>query len=87
MSKSLEDRALEDWEYPEPDESDDDFVDTVRCPECGREVYEESPSCPGCGYFILATDRRGPMAVRSMGWMGLAVAIILIGSLIVGFLV
>jgi len=38
----------EDWVY-----DDDDDAETVPCPECGAEVYEEAESCPACGNYIV----------------------------------
>ena len=35
----------------------------MKCPECGREVSDQAPACPGCGYPIAAPlparDRNG----------------------------
>ena len=56
MSESSDD--LEDWEYPDPDD-DPDGIDTIDCPHCGAEIYEESVSCPSCGTWITAQDRYG----------------------------
>lgn len=46
---------------PDPPE---DFIDELLvfdCPNCGNEVWEDSESCPSCGYWI--TD-----AEREAGW-------------------
>jgi hypothetical protein len=46
-------RPLEDWEYPDEDDSpDDDDAETVPCPSCGEEVYESAERCPHCGDYI-----------------------------------
>ncbi len=46
----------EDWadrDAPlESDLIDDDENETVNCPECGEEVYEDSEQCPWCGQYI-----------------------------------
>ena len=43
----------EKW-YDDDDEfAEDDNVETVPCPECGAEVYEESERCPACGNYIV----------------------------------
>ena len=58
---------LEDNEYPDEDDfddddfNDDDFNDdesteTVPCPECGAEVYEDAVCCPVCGTYITADN-------------------------------
>lgn len=45
------DDDLDDNEYPdEPD--DDESADTVRCPQCGADVYEDAPACPHCGHYL-----------------------------------
>lgn len=54
----------EDEEFPEaadefadPDQfgwqEDDAPAETVACPACGAEIYEESEQCPACGEFIV----------------------------------
>jgi len=35
------------------EELDDDSSETDTCPECGAEIYEDSPRCPACGHYIL----------------------------------
>ncbi len=48
----------------DPDDVDDqddevDFIDddesseTVICPECGADVYEDADQCPVCGRFLI----------------------------------
>ncbi len=74
----------------ESDDWDDDSeaeVDTITCPECGAEVYEEADACPACGYFLLPADRLG----KNSGWWTfrgalshwppLLIALALLGSL------
>lgn len=46
----------ESWD--DEDASADD--DTIPCPVCGREVYDDAPQCPGCGHYLSAGDRLGP---------------------------
>lgn len=45
---------IEDHEYPEPDDTDgdDDFTDTISCPECGNSVYSDAIACPACGFYL-----------------------------------
>lgn len=31
---------------------DDDEAELLKCPSCGREVYEETQQCPYCGDWI-----------------------------------
>lgn len=46
----------EDWaDRDAPQESDlidDDESETLACPECGEEVYEDTEQCPECGQYI-----------------------------------
>ena len=42
---------LDDEEYPD-EHPDDDRTETVSCPECGAEVYEDAVRCPACGNYI-----------------------------------
>ena len=57
----MDNRDLEDWEYPEPDsESETDTeVETIACAACGREIYEESVRCPYCGHYVTQNDAAG----------------------------
>jgi uncharacterized protein (DUF983 family) len=67
-------RSLDDWEYPEPDDDEDeDVAETVPCPECGKPVYEEAEQCPYCGEYI--THSTSPLAGRSP----LYIAVIVLG--------
>ena len=44
---------LQDHEYPDPDQPDeDDFTDTVLCPQCRNSVYTEAIACPSCGFYL-----------------------------------
>jgi hypothetical protein len=35
---------------------DDDDLETVPCPYCGKEVYEEAERCPHCEQYISRED-------------------------------
>ena len=48
----IENRPLEDWEYPEPDDDDDDIAETLDCPACGAAIYEDAEQCPDCGEYV-----------------------------------
>jgi uncharacterized paraquat-inducible protein A len=55
-----------------PDENDeDDSTETVSCPSCGADVYEDAEQCPYCGTYI--THQTSPWEGRSMWWIVLAV--------------
>ena len=59
-------RPLEDWEYPDPDDSDDGMPGTVACAACGTEIYEDAPQCPVCGEYVTAL--RGSHWEGRPGW-------------------
>lgn len=54
-------RFPDDWsddfderESPDADEFlDDTPAETIPCPQCGHDVYEESERCPACGSYIV----------------------------------
>lgn len=61
------DDQLHDWEYPEEDEGDE-VSETIPCPNCGADVYEDAEQCPVCGEFILPGAGR-LWAGRSAWWV------------------
>ncbi len=36
----------------DPDEHDDDVLDTHPCPNCNAEIYEDADQCPVCGHYV-----------------------------------
>lgn len=38
------------------DGNDDEGGDTVKCPHCGKQVYEDAEQCPSCGKYISDED-------------------------------
>ncbi len=66
------DRPLEDWEYPEPDENEDeDDFETQACPSCGADVYEDAEQCPACGDYVIFLTRHclaGRGGLSRWGW-------------------
>jgi endogenous inhibitor of DNA gyrase (YacG/DUF329 family) len=42
----------DDREYPGPEDDDE----TVPCPYCGAEVYEDAERCPHCESYISRED-------------------------------
>jgi hypothetical protein len=62
-----DERPLEDWEYPDSDESnDDDGTATVTCAACGSDIYEDAPQCPVCGEYV--TSIGGTVWGGRSGW-------------------
>jgi len=74
------DEGFDESEYPEPDE-DDDAQDTVPCPNCGADVYEDAPACPVCGHYFTAEG--SPWSGKPGWWillglLGVAAAIVVL---------
>ncbi|MEK6248726.1 MAG: LITAF-like zinc ribbon domain-containing protein [Planctomycetales bacterium] len=71
---------LGDHEYPDDeveghdDWCDDDHSQTVSCPVCNEDVYEDSEQCPACGNYITRIT-----TVRPMWWWTAVVLLVLIG--------
>ena len=57
---------IHDYEFPDEDD-DDDSTETVPCPHCGAEVYEDAVRCPVCGAYI--TQQSNVFAGRSTWWI------------------
>ena len=75
---------LDDNEYPDEDLEDDDLSETLPCPECGAEVYEDSERCPHCGHYIT-TGSGSLWAGRPAWWvlLGLLGIVAVVFALIV----
>ena len=63
----------EAWDDPEaPDDADlgpdDDSAETVPCPYCGADVYEQAEVCSRCGAYISTEDA----PARKPTWMVIA---------------
>jgi hypothetical protein len=71
----------ESFDCDDPDEldSDDDLTETVPCPECGAEVYEEAEQCPRCGSYI--THGGSVWAGRPIWWIVLGLLGLVAGVL------
>ncbi len=62
---------LTDWD-------NQDGVDTVPCPHCGKQVYEEAEQCHKCGHWIYKRQRsRLPMWVLFTAVFCLLMALVL----------
>lgn len=62
----------EDDYYDEDDESE-----TVPCPDCGADVYEDAEQCPSCGQYIIA----GATSTSAYVWKGRPIWWIVLGGL------
>jgi DNA-directed RNA polymerase subunit RPC12/RpoP len=74
----VDDRDLQEWELPEPDDEAeaDSSTATIRCPGCGAAIYEESVQCPYCGDYVTPDAAVG-LAGRPWWFVVMAVAAIL----------
>lgn len=64
------------------DESDEDYGDdedaeTVPCPHCGADVYENAEQCPRCGKYLSAED--APPS-RPRGWVAVMMVLALVAA-------
>jgi len=62
-------RHDDDFEYDDDDSRDGDVLspndgiwtgddsETVPCPHCGKQIYEEVQQCPYCKYFVTEHDK------------------------------
>lgn len=69
--------AYEDDAY-EDDAFDDDGVETVACPSCGAEIYEDAERCMHCGDYVIhghvTHGTSNPWQGRSLWWLILGTA-------------
>jgi hypothetical protein len=49
-------RNDDSWDEADDDIGNDETGQTVACPYCRREVYEDAEQCPYCGRYISAED-------------------------------
>jgi hypothetical protein len=76
--EELDDDAFAD------DQDDDDRTPTVPCPDCGAEIYEDTPRCPICGRYV--THQAGVWSGRPGWWillglLGILAAILTLAGL------
>jgi hypothetical protein len=68
-----DERPLENWEYPDEDDTDvRDETPTQSCPMCGVDIYEDAVQCPLCGQYLTRT---------SSAWSGRPAWWLLLGAL------
>jgi hypothetical protein len=61
------DDESDDAEYPEDPGFGNPETDTIRCPECGTDVYDDAVQCPSCGHYLEADTN--PWSGRSLWWI------------------
>lgn len=70
VAKQIMDYEESDWDDDFDSDEDDNFDDeddaseTISCPECGTDIYEDADSCPQCGVYI----HHGYRAGHGSGW-------------------
>jgi len=70
---------LHDHEFP-----DDELSETVPCPQCGAEVYEDCVQCPACGTYVTHDTNLGsgrPMLWIVLGLLGIVAAVLVLAGL------
>ena len=63
----------------EDDDFEDDLSETVPCPQCNAEIYEDAVRCPNCGaYVTLGTSvwSGRPRWWTALGLLGIVVLIL-----------
>ena len=72
----------EDYDYEH--DWDDDQTVTVKCKNCGSEIYEEAEQCPSCGEYVFV--KTNPFETKSLWFRYFTVAIVIWITLwLVGF--
>ncbi len=69
----MEDPDLDDYGF---DEDGDEDNDTVPCPNCGEDIFDDAPQCPYCGMYVIDSA-----TTTQAGWVKWT-AIILIVAMI-----
>ena len=65
-------------EYGDDETTDDDDSDTIPCPDCGADVYEDAEQCPACGSYIVPASHSlsgRPIWWTVLGLVGVAAVI------------
>ncbi|MFN7021442.1 MAG: zinc ribbon domain-containing protein [Phycisphaerales bacterium] len=73
----------DDDEGPSPDDIERFGDATRRCPECGKDVFDDSAVCYHCGYAFERADEPG--AGRGRLWV-VATVVVLVGVFLLGLM-
>lgn len=68
----------DDWDDDESDPDSDDGMDTIPCPHCGSDIYDDSVRCPECGEYLTRETSAlsgHPMWVVALGLAGVIAVI------------
>lgn len=90
---------MDDWDDDDYDDDgyddyggdyDDDTEDLyITCPDCGVDVYEDSPNCPHCGWFVTQQSGWNPSwflgGANQMNWR-MGVSLMIISAILIGIL-
>ncbi len=52
---------------------DDDKIELIKCPNCGRMISELAQQCPFCKEWIVGTGQAGAFQGRRWWWVVLAI--------------
>ena len=45
------------WDDGVDHQAEDDRSETLPCPACGAEIYEDAEQCPACGQYVVRQTR------------------------------
>ena len=90
MDERWHDDTRDDGDDQADDDADDawnedDASETMACPVCGADVYEDALRCPSCGEYI--THSTSFFAGRPWWWTALDIAgviAVIVTSLVIG---
>ncbi len=73
-------RYIDSDEYDGRYENDHDYdVDTVPCPYCGDDIYDDAEVCPHCGSYIIPDEKSTGRPVWIVWTALILLALILMG--------
>lgn len=75
------DAPLSERDDPLPQDMDDpadDSAETVPCPYCGQDVYEQAEVCPHCGSYIVDEEDTAKPAHFTWTWVKTVATVLLV---------